>query len=283
MNKLRSILMIELGSFLFAISIGLFILPGKVLTGGVAGIVSLLSAYMSFDEDIMVIIINTVLFIIGSLLLGKEFFFNTLLYSISYPLMLLFVTRRMPSVTVEPILASLYGGFLGGVAIGIMFRNGGSSGGVDVIALALEKFFHIKVNHTIMAVDALTVLAGLYTYGLNAVLIGLMSVFMMSVAIERTLDFYKTGISAKKFEIISEHYKEISDDINNSDIDRGTSFIEIEGGYTGNKRMMLMVVVSEDQVEAINDIIRQHDPKAFVIISDTREVNGEGFTYMVRM
>ena len=275
--------MIELGSFLFAISIGLFILPGKVLTGGVAGIVSLLSAYVSFDEDIMVIIINTVLFIIGSLLLGKEFFFNTLLYSISYPLMLLFVTRRMPAVSIDPLLASLYGGFLGGVAIGIMFRNGGSSGGVDVIALALEKYFHIKVNHTIMAVDAITVLAGLYTYGLNAVLIGLMSVFMMSVAIERTLDFYKTGISAKKFEIISERYKEISDDINNSDIDRGTSFIEIEGGYTGSRRTMLMVVASEDQVEDINAIIRRHDPKAFVIISDTREVNGEGFTYMVRM
>ena len=97
--------MIELGSFLFALSIGLFILPGKVLTGGVAGMASLLSAYIDFDADIMVIILNTLLFIIGSILLGKEFFFNTLLYSISYPLMLLFVSRRMASVEIEPILA----------------------------------------------------------------------------------------------------------------------------------------------------------------------------------
>ncbi|MBR0418927.1 MAG: YitT family protein [Erysipelotrichaceae bacterium] len=283
MNKLKQILMIELGSFLFALSIGLFILPGKVLTGGVAGIVSLLSAYIDFDADIMVIILNTLLFIIGSILLGKEFFFNTLLYSISYPLMLLFVTRRMASVEIEPILASLYGGFIGGVAIGIMFRNGGSSGGVDVIALSLEKYFHIKVNHTIMAVDALTVLAGLYTYGLNAVLIGLLSVFMMSLAIERTLNFYQGGITAKKFEIISDKYKEISDDINNSVIDRGTSLIDIEGGYTGSRRKMLMVVASEDQVKAINEIINKYDPKAFVIISDTNEVNGEGFTYMARL
>ena len=283
MNKLKQILMIELGSFLFALSIGLFILPGKVLTGGVAGIVSLLSAYLDFDADIMVIILNTLLFIIGSILLGKEFFFNTLLYSISYPLMLLFVTRRMASVEIEPILASLYGGFIGGVAIGIMFRNGGSSGGVDVIALSLEKYFHIKVNHTIMAVDALTVLAGLYTYGLNAVLIGLLSVFMMSLAIERTLNFYQGGITAKKFEIISDKYKEISDDINNSVIDRGTSLIDIEGGYTGSRRKMLMVVASEDQVKAINEIINKYDPKAFVIISDTNEVNGEGFTYMARL
>ena len=283
MNKLKQILMIELGSFLFALSIGLFILPGKVLTGGVAGIVSLLSAYIDYDADIMVIILNTLLFIIGSILLGKEFFFNTLLYSISYPLMLLFVTRRMASVEIEPILASLYGGFIGGVAIGIMFRNGGSSGGVDVIALSLEKYFHIKVNHTIMAVDALTVLAGLYTYGLNAVLIGLLSVFMMSLAIERTLNFYQGGITAKKFEIISDKYKEISDDINNSVIDRGTSLIDIEGGYTGSRRKMLMVVASEDQVKAINEIINKYDPKAFVIISDTNEVNGEGFTYMARL
>lgn len=283
MNKLKQILMIELGSFLFALSIGLFILPGKVLTGGVAGIVSLLSAYIDYDADIMVIILNTLLFIIGSILLGKEFFFNTLLYSISYPLMLLFVSRRMASVEIEPILASLYGGFIGGVAIGIMFRNGGSSGGVDVIALSLEKYFHIKVNHTIMAVDAFTVLAGLYTYGLNAVLIGLLSVFMMSLAIERTLNFYQGGITAKKFEIISDRYKEISDDINNSAIDRGTSLIDIEGGYTGSRRKMLMVVASEDQVKAINEIINKYDPKAFVIISDTNEVNGEGFTYMARL
>ena len=283
MNKLKQILMIELGSFLFALSIGLFILPGKVLTGGVAGIVSLLSAYVNFDADIMVIILNTLLFIIGSILLGKEFFFNTLLYSISYPLMLLFVTRRMASVEIEPILASLYGGFIGGVAIGIMFRNGGSSGGVDVIALSLEKYFHIKVNHTIMTVDAFTVLAGLYTYGLNAVLIGLLSVFMMSLAIERTLNFYQGGITAKKFEIISDRYREISDDINNSVIDRGTSLIDIEGGYTGSRRKMLMVVASEDQVKAINEIINKYDPKAFVIISDTNEVNGEGFTYMARL
>ena len=80
-----------------------------------------------------------------------------------------------------------------------------------------------------MAVDAFTVLAGLYTYGLNAVLIGLLSVFMMSLAIERTLNFYQSGITAKKFEIISDRYKEISDDINNSVIDRGTSLIDIEG------------------------------------------------------
>ena len=283
MNKFRQILMIELGSFLMALSTGLFILPGKVLTGGVAGIVSLLSAYVDFDADVMVIILNTLLFIIGSVLLGREFFLNTMLYSISYPVMLLFVTRRMASVEIEPILASLYGGFICGVAIGIMFRNGGSSGGVDVIALALEKYFHIKVNHTIMAVDTLTVIAGLYIYGLNAVLIGLLSVFMMSLAIDRTLNSYRNGITAKKFEIISDRYAEISDDINNSVVDRGTTLIDIEGGYTGNKRKMLMVVASEDQVSAINEIINKHDPKAFVIISDTNEVNGEGFTYMVRI
>ena len=229
----------------------------------------------------MVIILNTVLFVIGSIFLGKDFFCNTLLYSISYPFMLLFVTRHMPSVEVEPILGSLYGGFIGGVAIGIMFRNGGSTGGTDAIALILEKYFNIKVDRTIMAIDSLTVIFGLYIYGLNAVLIGLLSVFMLSFAIERTLNMY-SGMRARKYEIISDRYQEISDEINNV-IDRGTTIVDVRGGYTGNERKILMVVVSEDQTRAVDEVINRYDPEAFVITTDTNEVNGEGFTFTPRL
>ena len=279
--SLKQFLLIELSTFMFALSIGLFILPGKVLTGGVAGITSLICHYVPLDEDIMVIILNTVLFVIGSIFLGKDFFFNTLLYSISYPFMLLFVTRHMPSVEVEPILGSLYGGFIGGVAIGIMFRNGGSTGGTDAIALILEKYFNIKVDRTIMAIDSLTVIFGLYISGLNAVLIGLLSVFMLSFAIERTLNMY-SGMRARKYEIISDRYQEISDEINNV-IDRGTTIVDVRGGYTGNERKILMVVVSEDQTRAVDEVINRYDPEAFVITTDTNEVNGEGFTFTPRL
>ena len=163
LNKIKKILMIELGTLIFALSVGMFILPGRILTGGVAGITSLLAPFVPFSEDFMNIGINTFLFIIGSIFLGREFFTNTLIYSISYPFALLFVTRVLPdTIDIDPLLASVYGGILGGLAIGIMFRNGGSSGGTDVIALLAEKYLHVKISSAIMFTDTVTVLTAAF-------------------------------------------------------------------------------------------------------------------------
>ncbi|MBR2787781.1 MAG: YitT family protein [Erysipelotrichaceae bacterium] len=281
MNKLRQFLMIEMATMLFAFSIGLFILPGKVLTGGVAGIATLLKPYVAISEDYLVIIINTLLFIIGSILLGKEFFLNTLVYSVSYPFMLLLVTRHLPPISIDPLLAALYGGLIGGVAIGIMFRNGGSSGGVDVIALVMEKYFHIRPSNTVMVVDALTVIAGLYVYGFNSVLIGLLSVYMLSFAMDQTINMYR-GIEGKKFEIISDKYEEINEAILKK-IDRGTTILNGVGGYSHQERKVLMAVVSNEQLSEVKKVVDEIDPNAFVIISDTKDINGEGFTFEPRL
>lgn len=282
LNKIKKILMIELGTLIFALSVGMFILPGRILTGGVAGITSLLAPFVPFSEDFMNIGINTFLFIIGSIFLGREFFTNTLIYSISYPFALLFVTRVLPdTIDIDPLLASVYGGILGGLAIGIMFRNGGSSGGTDVIALLAEKYLHVKISSAIMFTDTVTVLAGLYLYGLNAVLIGLISVFLLTLTLNWSLNIYG-GIQAKRFEIISDQYDKIAGDIHSS-LNRGTTILDVQGGYTGNKKKMLLVVVSEDQSNQVKEIIDKYDPEAFVIISEAKDVNGEGFTFEPRM
>lgn len=282
LKKLRKILMIEFGTLLFALSVGLFILPGKILTGGVAGITSLLTPFIPVSEDIMTIVLNTGLFILGSVFLGREFFQNTLLYSISYPFWLLFVTRVLPDVSdVDPLLASVYGGLVGGLAIGIMFRNGGSSGGTDAIALIAEKYFKVKVSSAMMVMDSITVLAGLAVYGLNSVMIGMISVFLMTIALDWTMNIYG-GVQAQKFEIISDRYELIARDIHEI-LERGTTILDVEGGYTGNRKKMLISIVSDDQSNDIKEIIERYDPNAFVIISEAKDVNGEGFTYEPRM
>jgi len=281
LKKIKRILMVEAGTFIFAMAIGLFILPGKILSGGVAGITALLSNFIAFPEDLMAIMINIILFLLGSVFLGKGFFFNTLVFSVSYPFWLLLVSRFFPSYEIDPILAAVYGGIIGGIGIGLMFRNGGSSGGTDAIALIAEKYFHVKVSLAVMMMDVVTVLAGLFIYGLNAVLIGLISVFLMSFALERTMEIYG-GVEAKKFEIISDKYQEISRDILEI-VERGTTLLDITGGFTGDAKKMLVVVVSDDQYSQVKSIVDKHDPKAFVIISQTKDVNGEGFTYEPRM
>ncbi len=281
MKMLRQILMIEVGTFLFALAIGMFILPGNILSGGVAGIANLITSYIGIDADILTVIINSGLFIMGSIFLGRDFFLNTLVNAVSYPVMLLGITHFFPVYEIDPLLASLYGGLIGGIGIGIIFRNGGSSGGTDAIALILEKYCKIKVSKTVMAMDGITVLAGLFIYGMNAVLIGLISVYVCTSMMERTMSIYN-GVTAKKFEIISDKYESISREVHEL-VERGTTVLDIEGGYTGDKKKMLVVVVSDDPYEMIKNIIDRNDPNAFVIISETKDVNGEGFTYEVRM
>ena len=281
MKRIKKILMIELGTFIFALSVGLFILPERILTGGVAGITALLADFVPISEDILTIILNTFLFVLGSVLLGKEFFLNTLIYSVSYPFALLIVTRLLPEYQVDPLLASLYGGLMGGVSMGIMFRNGGSSGGTDALALIAEKYFRIKVSTAVMIMDSITVLAGLFIYGLNSVLIGMISVILTSISLEKTMSIYG-GIQAKRFEIISDKYEEIAADIHGI-VERGSTVLDVTGGYTGNRKKMLLVIVSDDQYSTVKEIIDRHDPTAFVIISEAKDINGEGFTYEPRI
>lgn len=281
MKAIRKILLIEIGTLMYAIAVGVFILPGDVLSGGVAGIVTLINPYFSISEETLVIIISSVLSIIGFILLGREFTTNTIIHTISYPVMLLLVKEYIPSYPVDSFLASLYGGIIGGVGIGIIFRQGGSTGGMDVPPLIIEKYFKIKASKVIMLLDALTVLAGLYLHGLNSVLIGLICVYLTTFTMEKTISIYG-GIEAKKFEIISDQYKEIADEIH-STLNRGSTIINAAGGYTNQEKKILMVVVSDEQSSDVSDIIQKYDKNAFVVVSETKDVNGEGFTYEPRI
>jgi len=282
LETVKKVFFIEVGTMLFALAVGMFLLPGSILTGGVAGIVSLIHPFLPLvSEDIMVIIISTSLFIIGSIFLGKNFTTNTIIHSISYPFLLLLVTRILPEYEIDPILASIYGGVLGGIGIGIIFRQGGSTGGMDVIPLILEKYFDIEATKGIMFFDAVTVIAGLFIYGINNVLIGLISVFFTSTMMEKTIKLYG-GITAKKVEIISSEYKNISKEIHTV-LERGTTLYEVKGGYTNDDKQVVMCIITNKELQIVRDIIKKYDEKAFVIITKTKDVNGEGFTFEARL
>lgn len=284
MKNLKKVFFIEIGTILFAIAVGLFLLPGNILTGGVAGIVSLIKPYYPFcniSEDILTIIISTSLFIVGAIFLDKTFTYQTLIHSVSYPFVLLLVTRYLPEYEIDPILAAIYGGVIGGAGIGIIFRQGGSTGGMDVIPLIIEKHFKLEASKGIMILDAITVIAGLFIYGINSVLIGLISVFFTSFTMERVINLYN-GVEARRVEIISDKYVEINNDIQNL-VERGTTIIDGKGGYTNNDKKILLVVVSSDELEKLIKIVNNHDSNAFVIISEVKDVHGEGFTIEPRL
>lgn len=270
-------LLIVAGNALLAIGVGVFVLPIHLLSGGVAGIAVALEPWTHVDPSVMINVLTIALFLIGALLLGKKFAVNTVVSTILYPLFLTVITTHFnEQVTTSLLLSAVYAGVLCGMGIGLVFRSGASTGGMDIPPLIINKFTGIPLPTLVMITDGLTVCLGMATYGLEAALIGLISVYLTGLMIDKVLTI--GGHDAKNVMIISKHYEEIMSKIY-SDLNRGATIIKAMGGYTKEEHPIIMVVVAKKQLPALNRLIHHIDPEAFVVVTDTMEVQGLGFSY----
>ncbi len=277
-STLKDLTLIIIGNFLLASSVGFFILPYKVLSGGVAGIAVALEPLTQIAAQYWIYILIIGLFLLGSLFLGRKFALHTALSSFLYPIFLTYITSLNwnVGVHVEPLLASLYGGLLAGIGVGMVFRTGASTGGMDVPPLIVNKYFGVPVSKMVLVFDALTVLLGFTVYGLEAVLIGLISVWACAYSLDKVLLF--GGQEARSVMIISDSYREITQAIHDF-LDRGTTLLEAEGGYTGDARKIVLSVISKNQYPELVKVVSMIDKNAFIIVTDANEVKGNGFSF----
>ena len=275
-NKAINLLIILTGNFVLAFSVAVFILPYNILSGGVAGIAVVLNGMFNLDKQSVVNILVLLLFLIGWLVLGKEFAIKTALSSIAYPIFLSAISNALPVFEIDALLASLYGGLLAGVGIGMVMRTGASTGGMDIPPLIVNKLTGIKISTLVIIIDAITVLLGLATYGLEEVLIGFISVFATGYVIDKVLVF--GGTISKSVQIISSKPNEIMNEIHIK-INRGTTLTQAIGGYTNETRQIILVVVSQNQYNQLISIVNQIDSEAFIITTDATSVHGEGFSF----
>ena len=268
------------GNFLLALGVTMFIIPYHILSGGVAGIAVALQPLLHIEPTVTVNIMVLSMFILGVVVLGKEFAFKTVISSLVYPVYITVLSRIVPVVELDSLVASLYGGIIAGIGIGLVLRTGASTGGMDIPPLIINKFTGIKVSALIMFFDTLTVLLGLFTYGLEAVLIGIISVAATSFAIDRILTM--GGENAKAVQIISRQYAEINEMIQTR-MDRGTTISDAVGGYTGDPQKVILVVVDSKEYPELIKQVNLIDDKAFMITSDATDVHGEGFSMGFRV
>lgn len=276
-KRITDLILVAAGTFLLAVSVEMFILPYNILSGGMAGLAVALEPFFHFDKLLFANAGVVGLFIAGSFVLGRDFTRNTLISSLCYPLFTTILSHHPVDLTIEPLLASFYAGLLGGAGIGLVMRTGASTGGMDIPPLIIHKLTGAKVSTLVMITDALTVMAGIVAYDLSAALLGLISVMASGFAIRRVLEA-GSGVRVKNVQIISEKWEEINDEIRKT-INRGTTIFDCQGGYTGKPRKMIVTVVSDRQYIPLTEVIRSIDPHAFVIITDTSDMLGEGFTY----
>ena len=280
-KKIKNVICVTAGTFLLCLAIEMFIIPFNILSGGVAGIAVALKPFIHVDETLFANILTVALLLVGGLVLGKAFFFETALSSFLYPVFTTILAKVIVAPSIESLLASFYGGLLGGIGIGLVMMVGASTGGMDVPPLIMHKLTGTKVSILVLITDMLTVLLGLLAYDLSSVLVGLISVFTTTWAIDKVLSISE-GSTSKSVQIISIHWDEINNRIN-EELNRGTTIYDVKGGYQGTPRKVLLVVVSQKQYSSLINIINEIDDKAFVITTDAVDMHGEGFTYGFRI
>ncbi len=283
---LYDILWMLAGNITLAMGVAWFILPNNVLTGGLAGVAIALEPIIHVNPEMFINVMTIVLFLVGAPILGKKFATKTIFCTICYPVMLslmTFIENTLISpetFIMDKYLATIYGGALMGIGIGCVFRTGASTGGMDIPPLIINKFTHISLPTLVLITDALTVLLGAAVYGLQAALTGILSVWVSSMMINKTMML--GGHDARNVMIISNKYEEIMEHIHEV-LERGTTILEATGGYSSQRRPVIMAVVVKKQLPKLEHLVSHIDPEAFVVVMEAKEVQGLGFTYEEEM
>jgi uncharacterized membrane-anchored protein YitT (DUF2179 family) len=276
---LRKYFTIFFGAILMALSVNLIFEPMQLVTGGVSGLAIVVKTWTvalvkgGIPVWLFTVVCNIPLFLFATKIKGLKFLFSAIFGTTIYILALAYI----PIIDLkldDYLLASILGAVLGGVGIGLVFSVQASTGGTDLVAYILQnKNKHMSVPQLMIFVDGAIIIVGAITFGLGHALYALIAVFIQAKVSDSILEGLKF---AKMAYIISDNYSEIAASIL-SQMDRGVTGVSATGMYSNRDKKMLFCVVSKKEIVKILDIAQRIDPKSFVIISDVREVMGEGF------
>lgn len=283
MNKKQSgwfsYLMIIVGSASFGVAIQNIYDPAGVVTGGFTGLAIVIKAITGqlVQGGIPLWLTNTVLnvpvFILGYLLMGRRFLGKSLFGT----LMLSFWLYILPPLDLaqgDYMLAALFGGLFSGAGIGLVLRAHATTGGTDMVAVLIQrKLKHYSVAQIMMVLDGCIVLAGLFLFGIRPTLYAIVAIFIATKVTDSVVEGFHYSKAAY---IITDQYEEISKRII-EELDRGVTGLSAKGMYTNEDKCVLYCVVSMKEIVALKELVHDVDERAFVIVSDVREVLGEGF------
>ena len=267
--------MVTLGCFLFSYVINAIVIANHFGEGGITG-VSLLGYYtLQIDPALSNLILNGFLLIIGYRYLEKKTMMFTVVAVIELPLFIKLTQDWHVFVPENIVVAGVAAGVLVGVALGLVILGKGTTAGTDIIAMMMHKYLGWSVSSSLLIIDFIIVTPLAFVIGLEKAVLTLIMLFVAS----KVINFILEGFNPRKaIMIISDKYNEIGQRIQ-TDLDRGITVLDGHGFYSKEKRQVLYVVVSRQQLMPVQRIIHEYDSEAFVIITDVNQVIGEGFTF----
>ena len=274
-QKVRSCGIITLGAVIYALAFDWFVAPNQIAMGGVTGLAQIVNALVPvLPVGVLSILVNVPLFLAGWRLLGGRLLVSSL-YAMAVSSLAIDVIAWMHTFPpMDPILATLYGGAGMGVGLGLVFSQGATTGGTDIIGKLLKlKFPWLPIGKLVMIPDMVVVILAAVVFGtVNAALYGLIQMYLLSKVMDMILYGWDTSRVAY---IITDRWEETVQGL--LDMNRGVTLLQGKGAYTGAEKQVLLVAFRQREIVPIKRMLREIDPKAFVIVYDAHEILGEGF------
>ena len=265
-----------LGALVQAFAMRLFLVPGQLVSGGISGAAQIINHFISFPIGVMVFVGNLPLFVLGWRYLGgHRFAIRTAVavaaFSLFTDLLVLFLPVN--GVTQDNVLNSLFGGVLLGVGLGIVYRGQGTSGGSDILGRILNHRLGISISQAYLITDTIVVLAGGFAFSWEKALYGMVVIYVSGIAAEMISEgssiFRTVIIITSETERVTKAILEV--------LERGVTILSGTGGYTNSERPVLYCVVTRSEVNQLKQLVKEIDPKAFMVIGVAHEALGEGF------
>lgn len=276
LDTLTDVLFWLAGTFLYSLSVQVFVAPNALAAGGVTGIATTVNYLLPvLPTGAMIFALNIPLFIISWIVFGKQFILRTIIATAMNSVFMDVIPQFIPAYEGEKLISALFGGLLCGIGLGLVFRHGATTGGMDIATrLVRLKLPHISTGTMTLLLDFCVILfAGLCYRSVDSVLYSVIVIFMSGKAMDSVIAGMGHG---RMLMIVSDHPQEITADINN-ETGRGVSLLPVQGGFTGDEKKMLLCVVRAHEVAKVRKIVKRYDEKPFIIITESSEVLGLGF------
>ena len=288
---LRDYLQMLLGTVIYTVGYTTFLLPYKIVSGGVSGISTVIYYMSGFPAGSTYLLINVALLLMAMRILGWRYLVRTiivtLLISVGIDLMQAQLTETAADGTQalmhilgeQKFMACVIGAFLEGLGLATIFLAGGSSGGTDIIASAINKYWNISLGRLLLMLDIIIIGSSyVISHNIETMVVGYLAMFISTNFLDYVINSARQSV---QFIIISEHYEEIAQEVNTR-LERGVTVLAGEGFYSKEKRQVLLILAKRYESRSIFQLIKRIDPKAFVSMSNVEGVFGEGFDTIKR-
>lgn len=277
MKRIKEYLLITIGTMLVALATKFFLAPNGIAAGGVIGLSIIVNKFIPYiNIGILTLIMNTVLFIVAFIFIGGKFGGKTIYASLGLSLFISILDILLPNyevLTHDLFLATIFGVFISGIGMGIVFNQNASTGGTDIIAKIINKFFNFPIGKSLLMVDFLITVFSALSFGIEVGMYSLLGVILNGFVIDTIVD----GIDICKEVCIISSKNDLINQYIIEELKRGCTIIEGKGGYTKEKTYILYSVLSRSEFVKLKEYIRKIDSKAFITVSEVKEVLGEGF------